>query len=111
MVKAGALRKRYISFELRMAAPPTDADLLKRALYAEALRFFGEFGLSKAALKLVEYHPDKKLGILRCERGMADESLGFLALLDSLDNKPARIVSLRTSGTIKGLHFPLTQSR
>jgi RNase P/RNase MRP subunit POP5 len=111
MVKAGSLRKRYISFELRSPTPWNDPEMLKRSLYAEALRFFGEFGLSQAALKLVEYDSAKKIGVLRCERGMAETVLGFLALADSLDGKPARVVALRTSGTIKGLHLPLTQSK
>lgn len=103
MVKAGSLRKRYISFEFK--GNDMDSEALKRAIYAEALRFFGEYGLSHAALKLVSYDVARKEGILRCERTMADPVLGFLALVDSLDGKPARLVSKKTSGTIKGLHL------
>lgn len=101
MVKARALRKRYILFELRGAE--MDEEKLKRSLYAEALRFFGEFGLSYAALKLVSYDKAKKQGMLRCERDYMEKVLGFLALLDSLDGAPARVVSLKSSGTIKSL--------
>jgi len=102
MVKAGSLRKRYIAFELR--GQQMDAEMLKRALYAEALRFFGEYGLSFVALKLVEYFPDKKIGIVRCERGKLEDVLGFLALADSLDGKAARVVALKSSGTLRTLH-------
>jgi RNase P/RNase MRP subunit POP5 len=104
MVKAGSLRKRYVSFAYRGQA--TDAETFKRALYAEALRFFGEFGLSEVALKLVEFDAIKMSGIIRCERAHLDEVLGFLALLDSLDGKPARLVSKKSSGTIKSLGGP-----
>jgi ribonuclease P/MRP protein subunit POP5 len=100
MARAGSLRKRYISFELRMQPSP-DAESLKKALYSEALRFFGEYGLSSVALKLVEFDAGK--GILRCERKHLDDVLGFLALLDSLDGRPARLVSRKSSGTIAGL--------
>ena len=111
MVKAGALRKRYILFELRNAE--FDKEALKRAIYAEALRFFGEFGLSHVALKLVDYNTAKKQGILRCERTHLEEVLGFLALLDSLDGKAARVAALRSSGTLKALdaEFSLTHER
>lgn len=101
MVKARALKKRYILFELR--GPDMQEDRLKRAIYAEALKFFGEFGLSKVALKLVKYDPSKKTGVLRCERAHLDEVLGFLALVDSLDGRDARLVAGRSSGTLKAL--------
>jgi RNase P/RNase MRP subunit POP5 len=103
MAKAGSLRKRYVLFEYRSGSGSMDAESLKRSLYAEALRFFGEFGLSRVALKLVEYDEGKKSGIIRCERASLDEVLGFLALLDSLEGKPARILPKASSGTIKGL--------
>jgi ribonuclease P/MRP protein subunit POP5 len=101
MVKARALRKRYVLFELR--GGELDEEKLKRLLYGEALRFFGEFGLSFAALKLVSYDEAKKRGILRCERDYLDKVLGFLALCDSLDGAPMRVVALKSSGTIKSL--------
>jgi len=101
MVKSDSLRKRYILFEFR--GQQTSEESLKRALYAEALRFFGELGLSYAALKLVGYDPAKKTGMLRCERAHLDKVLGFLALLGEFDSKPARIKTLKTSGTIRSL--------
>ncbi len=102
MVKAAAMRKRYVLFELG-AAEPAEEELLKRALYAEALRFFGELGMSNAAFKLVEFDPKTKRGIIRCERSYLEKVLGFLALLGSLDAKPARVRSLKSSGTIAAL--------
>jgi RNase P/RNase MRP subunit POP5 len=107
MTRVRALKKRYILFELRGAVPPAgrapDEEALKRLLYSESLRFFGELGLSYAALKLVSYDQAKNQGILRCERDYLDKVLGFLALLDSLDGAPARVVALKSSGTIKSL--------
>jgi RNase P/RNase MRP subunit POP5 len=101
MVKAAALRKRYILFGF--SGPETREEAFKRALYAEALSFFGELGLSQAALKLVSYDTASKKGIIRCERAHLDDVLGFLALLSALGGSPARIRALKSSGTIKGL--------
>jgi len=101
MTKARALKKRYILFEFR--GPQMAEEQLKRALYAEALKFFGELGLSYVALKLVSYDIKENRGIIRCERDYLDKVLGFLALLGSLDGAEARIVSLKSSGTIKSL--------
>lgn len=111
MVKAGSLRKRYILFEFR--GQDAAEEQLKRSIYAEALRFFGEFGLSSVALKLVGYDRSKRQGILRCERAHLEEVLGFLALVDALDGREARLAALRASGTIKGLGtvLSLTQDR
>lgn len=105
MVKSISLKKRYILFEFH--GPQMDEDALKRALYTEALKFFGELGLSYAALKLVSYDPEKKTGVIRCERSCLDKVLGFLALINELDSKPARLKTIKTSGTIKSLeeHF------
>ncbi len=81
MVKAGALRKRYVLF--RLEGKSMEEEELKRSLYAEALKFFGEFGLSQASLKLVSFDSEKKLGILRCSREHHQSVLGFLALIGS----------------------------
>ena len=101
MVKAAALKKRYVLFEY--SGPSLSTEELKRAIYSEALKFFGEYGLSFAALKLVEYDQEKKEGILRCERSYLEKVLGFMALVDSLDSRPARLKALKSSGTIKSL--------
>lgn len=105
MTKASALKKRYILF--RYSGPERDEEGLKRALYAEALRFFGELGLSYVALKLVKYDQKSKTGILRCERGHLDRTLGFLALVNSLDGSDARLSAVRSSGTLKSLESVL----
>lgn len=102
MVKADALRKRYILFQIKGIELPEQQ--LKRALYAEAAKFFGEYGLSFAALKLVKFNEKKNQGIIRCERSHLEQTLGMLALINFLDRKPARVVALKSSGTIATLN-------
>ncbi|MCI0503724.1 hypothetical protein L0Y65_03360 [Candidatus Micrarchaeota archaeon] len=110
MTKARALKKRYILFDLQCPVG-LGAEQLKRALYAEALKFFGELGLSYAALKLVSYDEKERRGIIRCERDYLDKALGFLALLNALDGAEARIVAIKSSGTIRSLTESSTHSR
>ena len=105
MVKAGALRKRYVLF--RYVGKSLDEEALKRSLYAEALRFFGELGLSYAALKLVSFDRSKSTGIIRCERDHLDNVLGFLALISSLEGSEARFIAVKSSGTLRSLDSEL----
>ena len=105
MTKAAALKKRYILFSYSGA--DKDEESIKRAIYAEALKFFGELGLSYVALKLVKYDQKSKSGVLRCERNHLDKTLGFLALLSSLDGSEARLSAVKSSGTLKSLESVL----
>ncbi|MGV8084860.1 MAG: Rpp14/Pop5 family protein [Candidatus Bilamarchaeum sp.] len=97
------MKKRYILFALK---GELDSQRLKGALTKEALRFFGELGLSEAAIKILAFDTKSKTGVLRCKRDYCDKVLGFLALLNSLDGSSARLVSLQCSGTLKSLEIP-----
>ena len=103
MTKAKALKKRYILFSYE--GKSIDEAAFRHALYKEALKFFGELGLSRAALKLISF--DGKAGIVRCERDYCDKMSGFLALLSSLDGSEARLRVFKSSGTLKGLESTL----
>lgn len=76
---------------------------IKRGIYNEALKFFGELGISYAGLKLMEFDPSANMGILRTERSYMEKVLGFLALVSSINSRPARLRSLKSSGTIASL--------
>ena len=63
---------------------------------------FGEY-LLFVALKFVSLDQANRIAILRCNRDFVSETLGFLALVSSLNGRRARMISLATSGSIKGL--------
>jgi RNase P/RNase MRP subunit POP5 len=102
MVKAAALKKRYIAFKVKSAAQ-FDENELKHALYNEALKFFGEYGLSFVALKLISYDKEKGICVLRCSRDYYEEVLGFLALVNELNGNEARTIAIVSSGTLAGV--------
>lgn len=92
------LKKRYISFTFKGSLSEEE---LSRAIYKYSLGFFGEYGLSSRALKLIEF--DGKEGILLVNRDAAEEVLGMLALINELNGKPARLIATGTSGTLHAL--------
>lgn len=98
MTKAGALRKRYIYFQ--MTGLELEESEFKKGLYERALKFFGEYGLSFVGLKLMQYDAKTADGIVRCTRDKTEEVLGFLALVNELNGRKARIISKKTSGTL-----------
>lgn len=111
LVNANTLRKRYIACEIKFANNNENLlseNEIKRAIYNEALKFFGEYLLSFVALKLISYDQNKKIAILRCNRNFHGEVLGFLALINSLNGKKARTIAKEISGTIKGIERKLS---
>ncbi len=92
------LKKRYIHFTF---SGDSTKDELSRAIHLYALNFFGEYGLSKRTIKLLEFNGRE--GILLVERGALEEVLGMLALITEVNDRPARITADATSGTMKAL--------
>ncbi len=102
MYSALRLKKRYIVFKTKAQQPLSQEDV-KSGLYSFLLRFFGEYGYSKLAYKLLQYDEKAGLGLIRCERGSLYDLLGALALVESLNGKKARTIAIASSGTIKTL--------
>lgn len=101
MVKAGSLKKRYLSFTVKCSdGSSLGEEEFKRAFYAEAVKFFGEYGLSFVSLKVHEFDARTGKGVIRCARDKIDEVRGFLAMVNSLNGKKARIVADKTTGIV-----------
>ncbi len=102
MYSALKLKKRYILFQTKSQEKISEEDV-KSGLYSFLLKFFGEYGYSKLAYKLLQYDAGKNTGLIRCERSSLYDLLGALALIENLNGKKARAISLASSGTIKTL--------
>lgn len=92
------LKKRYVKFTLEGDFTKEE---LSRALYKYSLRFFGEYGLSSRTIRLIEF--DGKEGVILADRKGANEVLGMLALISTLEGRPARIIPALTSGTLASM--------
>lgn len=95
VTKARAPKRRHILVETK---EKTTKEELTRAIYREALRFFGEYGCSFAQIKISEYKPEKNLWVITCSRDYADKVRGFFALIET-----PRVMARKTSGTMKKL--------
>jgi RNase P/RNase MRP subunit POP5 len=94
-------KKRYVSFALSLDGKAQDAAAAKSMVHEHFLSFFGENGIASLAFKLVKYSPEDGVGIVRCERGRADEAIFCMSCLYDWQGKPARMEPLSTSGTIR----------
>ncbi len=94
-------KKRYVSFSLSLDGAPPARNDAKKIIHEHFLSVFGELGVSMLAFKLVEYDEKKGNGILRCERGRADEAIFCMACLCEVDGKACRLEPLSTSGSIR----------
>ncbi|MFP3949655.1 MAG: Rpp14/Pop5 family protein [Candidatus Micrarchaeia archaeon] len=95
---AHRLKKRYILFDLK---GDFSEEEVSRSIYLHSLAFFGEYGLSRRTVKLIEFEVGR--GIILCDRDSANEVLGMLALIAGIGDKPARPIARRTGGTLASL--------
>lgn len=102
MKPSARFKKRYVAFALSAdgAAPP--AGEARSIVHEHFLSFFGESGISSLAFKLVKYDEKTGMGLVRCERGRADETIFCMSCLAEWKGKKARMEPTTTSGTIRG---------
>ena len=92
------MKKRYILFK---TSDWINAKEAKELLEKRALAFFGEWGLSKVVIKIIEFNEEEQMGIILCNRENFNEVLGFLALPSK-----KRFIALKSSGTLRALKHP-----
>ncbi|MBN2478512.1 hypothetical protein JXB01_04455 [Candidatus Micrarchaeota archaeon] len=92
MKKTERMKRRYVLFRLEKPVPD-----FKKQLYKEAIVCFGEEEYSKTGFTLLEFYPEKNMGIARCERK------AVLKVRDFLNNKKLKTKTVKTSGTIRKL--------
>ena len=91
--------KRYIVFEV--VGGPVEPGELENAIRGAFARLFGEPALGVSMLRLVEYHDDRMIGILRVRREYKYHALAALGLVRSVSGRRVLLVPLLTSGTLK----------
>ena len=107
MIKIPALRPtlrektRYIAFQAESQDSITKKDV-EQAIKHELFSFLGATTAAKAGLKIMNTEMNKGTctGIIKIERDFVDNVRASLTLTRSINNKPAFIRSLRTSGMI-----------
>ncbi len=102
-------RRRYLWIHLETDAT-LDADSLSNVIDAKIHYLYGVKGAVEMNLRLIEYIPDGKSAIIRCNHNRLNEMRAVLAHISDIHGEPARIDVLRVSGTIKSLKKHINQS-
>ena len=95
-------KRRYLALEV-VGKQPLDEQVLLDAIQASVYRLFGEYGVSKASLKLIEIDPEKRQFVIRCSHNVLEQVRASIASITEIDGKIGAIHVLGVSGTLKAL--------
>ena len=82
--------------------PLTEQTVLD-AVQASVQRLFGEYGASKANLKLIKKLPEKRRFVIRCSHKELEHVRAAIASITPMNGKTVAIHVLGVSGTLKAL--------
>ena len=94
--------RRYLAISVDSDDAYSEEEV-SEALNQAVREIFGEYGVSRIRLKLIEYDEEKKNGIVRCDRSSTREMRAALALITMISDRDAAFRVLAASGTIKSL--------
>ena len=95
-------KRRYLALKVENGQAVTE-QLVLDAVHGSVLRLFGEYGVSKANIKPIKYTPENSQMVIRCVHTMLDKVRAAIALIVTIDGKPAAIHVMDVSGTLKAL--------
>ena len=73
------------------------------ALVASVRKLFGEFGLARIRPKVVRFDETSYEAIVACNREGAEDLQAAIGLISSISEATVIVMTIRISGTIKGL--------
>jgi len=97
-------RQRYILFEvLQFENKKFEEKLVIDNLWKQLTKFFGEVGSSRIGLYMIEFNPEKNLGIIRCNQFSLLAVRAVMATIFELEKIKTLFHILKVSGTLKNL--------
>ncbi|MGD9130343.1 MAG: Rpp14/Pop5 family protein [Candidatus Bathyarchaeota archaeon] len=95
-------KRRYLALEV-VGDQPVDERAVLDAVQASVIRLFGEYGASKANLKLIKYIPEKHQVVICCSHRMLEKVRAAIASIMELNGKTVAVHVVGVSGTLKAL--------
>ena len=95
-------KKRYLALEIANNQPLNEHAILD-AVQASVLRLFGEYGASKANLKLIKSIPEKRQVVICCSHAVLEKVRAAIVSILEVEGKPVAIHVVGVSGTLKAL--------
>ena len=102
------MRRRYIGVRIESQGE-LEGRGLAAALFGSLVKLFGEYGASLADLRLVDYHPDSRCAIFRCNHKAVEMVRASIAALKDVDGEKTALRVIYVSGTLKALRKRLSQ--
>ena len=100
MVKV--IRGRYLVFKVYTEKKlELDGEDIKQTLFNTARTLFGEVGMAKLDLQLIDFNPSTNEGILKCGHKTVTETRAIIATITSLKKEPVSLHVKGVSGTLK----------
>ncbi len=95
-------KRRYLALKVETEQPISEQEVLE-AVQESVLRLFGEYGASKANIKLIKFIPENGQFVFRCSHIMLDNIRAAITSTITLNGKNVAIHVINVSGTLKGL--------
>jgi ribonuclease P/MRP protein subunit POP5 len=95
-------KRRYLALEA-VSEQPLDEQIVLDAVQASVHRLFGEYGASKANLKLIKNIPEKRQTVVCCSHKALEQVRAAIASTTSINGEAAVIHGLGVSGPLKAL--------
>ena len=95
-------KRRYLALKTVSKQPLNEQTVLS-VIQASVCKLFGEYGASKANIKLIKTVPEKQQVVIRCSHLMLEKVRASIASILEYDGKPVAIHVVGISGTLKAL--------
>ena len=96
------VKRRYLVVEVDSESAVGEEEFLD-AVWFSIAKLYGEYGASKVALKIIEYHVSGKMAILRTASEALEMTRAAIATVTEIGNRPTSLHVTRVSGTIRSL--------
>ncbi|MBN2229817.1 MAG: Rpp14/Pop5 family protein [Candidatus Thorarchaeota archaeon] len=100
-------RRRYLLFQLHREGPSFQERMLNQALWKSLLSLYGEIHAADSRLYLVFYDCESGVGVLQCNLFALQEVITAAVMIGAIEGTSVSFEPKRTSGTIKGLRYPI----
>ena len=86
-----------------MSQQPLNEQIVLDAVKGSVCRLFGEYGASKANIKLIKGIPEKQQVVIRCSHLMLEKVRAAIASILEADGQLVAVHVVGVSGTLKAL--------
>jgi len=96
------MSRRYSLVKV-ISEPPVSGEQFEAALMNSVRKLFGEFGLARINPRIIRFATADSVAVIACNKEGAEDLQAAIGLISDTDDAKMTAVTMRVSGTIKGL--------